>query len=269
MKLSLYDITKKEIGKKELPEQFKEEIRPDLIKRAVLAIRSKKRQSYGAKKEAGKRASVKISKRRRKYRGSYGFGISRVPRKILSRRGTRMNWRGAFAPGTVGGRKAHPSKAEKIWVQKINKKERRKAIRSAISSTVLADLVKKRGHKIPDGYPFIIESKIESVNKTKEIRDILNKLGLDKELKRVNKRKIRSGKGKMRGRKYVVKKGPLVVVSKECKLTNALENILGIDVIEVKNLNAELLAPGTIPGRLVLWTDKAIDMLEKEKLFLK
>lgn len=268
MELRIYDITKKEIGKKELPKQFNEEIRPDLIKRAVLAARSNKRQRYGAKKEAGKRASVKISKRRRKYRGSYGFGISRVPRKILSRRGTRMNWQGAFAPGTVGGRRAHPSKAEKIWTQKINKKERKKAIRSAISSTVSAKLVKKRGHRIPDNYPFIIESKIESVSKTKEIKDILNKLGLDKELKRVCKRKIRSGKGKARGRKYVRKKGPLIVVSKECRLVNALENILGVDVAEVKNLNVELLAPGTIPGRLAVWTDKSIEILEKEKLFL-
>ncbi len=268
MKVNLYDITKKEIGKMELPVQFNEDIRPDLIKRAVLTIMSHKRQSYGAKKEAGKRVSAEVSRRRRNYRGSYGFGISRVPRKILSRRGSRMNWQGAFAPGTKGGRRAHPSKAEKKWRQKINKKERRKAIRSAISATVLADIVKKRGHKIPNDYPFVIESKIESVSKTKEVKGILNKFGLGNEFERVAGRKIRSGKGKMRGRKYVGKKGPLIVVSKECRLINASKNIPGVNIIEVKNLNTELLAPGTIPGRLVVWTDKAIEVLEKEKLFL-
>ena len=61
MKVTIYDTTKREIGKKELPEQFNEDVRPDLIKRAVLVIRNNKRQNYGAKKEAGKRSSVRVS----------------------------------------------------------------------------------------------------------------------------------------------------------------------------------------------------------------
>jgi len=40
-----------------------------------------------------------------------------------------------------------------------------------------------------------------------------------------------------------------------------------VDVIEVKNLNAEVLAPGTKPGRLTLWSEAAIDILNKEKMF--
>ena len=70
--------------------------------------------------------SAKLSKRRRAYRGSYGFGISRTPRKILSKRGRRLGWVGAVAPNTVGGRRTHPPKAEKIWREEINTKERRK-----------------------------------------------------------------------------------------------------------------------------------------------
>src|SRR3989338_318436 len=122
MKLAILDLSKNKIGEIKMPPQFEEEIRPDLIQRDVLAIQSHKRQGYAADPLAGKRAAAKLSRRRRKYRGSYGLGISRVPRKILSRRGTRMNWVGAFAPGTVGGRRAHPPKAEKIWWQKINRK---------------------------------------------------------------------------------------------------------------------------------------------------
>ena len=129
MKLDILDISKNNVGEVELPMQFNEVIREDLVKRAFLVIRSNKRQAYGAKPEAGKRASANLSKRRRKYRGMYGFGISRTPRKILSRRGTRMYWVGAVAPNTVGGRRAHPPKAEKIMQKKINKKERKKAIR--------------------------------------------------------------------------------------------------------------------------------------------
>lgn len=264
----ILDLENNEKGKIKLPKQFEEDIRPDLIKRAVLAIMSHKRQAYGASPRAGKRASAKISRRRHNYRGAYGFGISRVPRKILSRRGTRMNWQGAVAPGTVGGRRAHPPKAEKIWWQKINKKERKRAIRSAIAATVAKDLVVKRGHKITGNYPLVIDSAIESVDKTKKAKDVLMKLGLDKELIRCGQKKIRAGKGKIRGRKYKKKKGPLIVVSKDCKLIKSASNIPGIDICEVKNINSELLAPGAVPGRLTLWSKDAVELLEKERLFV-
>ncbi len=118
MKLKIISIKKAEAGERELPAQFKGLVRPDLIKRAVLSLQSNKRQAYGASPEAGKRHSAELSRRRRKYRGSYGHGISRVPRKILSRSGLRFNWAGAVAPGTVGGRRAHPPKTEKIWTKK-------------------------------------------------------------------------------------------------------------------------------------------------------
>jgi large subunit ribosomal protein L4e len=267
MEEKILDLENNEKGKINLPKQFEEALRPDIIKRAVLSIMSHKRQAYGAAPRAGKRASARISKRRHGYRTSYGFGISRVPRKILSRRGTRMNWQGAIAPGTVGGRRSHPPKAEKIWWQKINKKERKKAIRSAISATINKELVKKRGHKIKDNYPLIIDSSIENIDKTKKVKDVLIKLGLKEELVRCEKKKVRAGKGKLRGRKYKKKKGPLIIVSQDCKLTRAACNIPGMDICKIKNINAELLAPGTVPGRLTLWSKKSIELLEKEKLF--
>jgi large subunit ribosomal protein L4e len=267
MKLSILDQASNKTGEIQLPNQFEEEFRPDLIQRAVLAIQSHKRQPYAASTEAGKRASAKLSRRRRKYRGSYGIGISRVPRKILSRRGTRMNWAGAFAPGTVGGRRAHPPKTERIWKKKINEKERAKAIRSAIAATVLKEIVVQRGHIAPDNYPFVLDNKFESLNKTQEVIEAFGKLGLEDELQRAQNRTIRAGKGKMRGRKYKKRKGPLVVVGKKDTLHNALKNISGIDVVEVRSLNAELLAPGAKAGRLTLWTSSAISILGKENLF--
>lgn len=267
MKLNIIDQSNNKVGEVKLPIQFEEEFRPDLIQRAVLAIQSHKRQPYAASTEAGKRASAKLSRRRRKYRGSYGIGISRVPRKILSRRGTRMNWVGAFAPGTVGGRRAHPPKTEKIWQKKINEKERSKAIRSAIAATILKDIVAQRGHIIPDNYPFILDDKFESMSKTQEVMEAFEKLGLESELQRAQIKTVRAGKGKSRGRKYKKRKGPLVVVSKKDSLHNALKNISGVDVVDVKSLNAELLAPGAKAGRLTLWTSSAINMLGKENLF--
>ena len=48
---------------------------------------------------------------------------------------------------------------------------------------------------------------------------------------------------------------------------DAAKNIPGVDVVEVKSLNAELLAPGAKPGRLTLWSSAAIEVMGKEKLF--
>jgi len=267
MKLKVLNITKTELRKKELPNQFDEQIRPDIVKRAVIALRSSRRQSYGAAPGAGKRASAELSRRRHNYRGSYGHGISRVPRKILTRRGTRMNWVGAFAPGTVGGRRAHPPKAGKKLILKVNKKERRLAIRSAMSATIIKNLVEARGHVVPDNYPFMIENKIENLIKTKDVKNTLEKLGLEEELKRVSKKKIRAGKGKSRGRKYKKIRGILIVVARDCNLIKGVKNIPGVEVEIVDKLNAEILAPGNNIGRLTIFTEAAIERLEKERLF--
>ncbi|MBW3004746.1 50S ribosomal protein L4 [Candidatus Woesearchaeota archaeon] len=268
MELKILSAQNTETGKKKLPKQFSEPVRADLIKRAVEVIQSHNRQQYGSDPWAGMKHSAKLSKKRREYRASYGHGISRVPRKITSRRGTQFNWTAAIAPGTVGGRRAHPPKAERVYDKKINDKERKKAIRSAIAATVNKEFVKERGHVLPEKFPFLISKDFEKLDKTKVVLDSLKKLGLDKDLARAAKKKVRAGRGKARGRKYKKSKGALIVVSGKCKLLKAAENIPGIDIIEIKNLNAELLAPGAQPGRLTLFTDSAIETLEKEKLFM-
>ncbi len=268
MKLKILTKEGTEKGSQDLPNQFSETVRPDIIKRAVLSLQSIRRQKYGANPEAGMRSSSILSKRRRKYRGMYGHGISRTPRKIMSSRGTQFNWVGAFAPNTVGGRRAHPPKAEKGWAQKINKKERRMAIRSALAATVNKELVAERGHIVPDNYPFVLESGLESLDKTKQVVDALKKLGFEKELERSSKKRIRAGRGKLRGRKYKKSIGPLIVISKECKLEKAAKNIPGVKVVKINALNAELLAPGAVAGRVTLYTQAALERLDKEKLFM-
>ncbi|MBU0470436.1 MAG: 50S ribosomal protein L4 [Nanoarchaeota archaeon] len=268
MKAQVFDRQKKKSAEVELPSQFLEEYRPDLIKRAVHALQSAARQRYGTDPLAGMRHSTKLSKRRRKYRGCYGFGISRVNRKIFSRRGTRFNWAGAFSPQTRGGRRAHPPKAEKNLEKKLNIKENKKAIRSAMAATLVKSIVEERGHKIPIEYPFLLDSSLEDLNKTKDVEKVLTDLGFGEELERSLVKKIRAGLGKLRGRKYRRKKGILVVVSGECPLLKSAKNVPGVDVVEVKSLNAELLAPGAVPGRAALWTQKAVEAVGKEKLFV-
>ncbi len=268
MKLAIVDGHKK-IGKeKELPVQFSEEYRPDLIKRALHALQSAGRQAYGAHPEAGMRSASSVSKRRRDYRGSYGFGISRVARKVLSRRGTRMNWQGAFTSQTVGGRRAHPPKSEKVLERKINVKENRKAIRSALAATVHKNLVEKRGHKLPAEYPFIVDSSFEQINKTSEIERALVTLGFADELARGAQKKVRAGLGKRRGRRYQRKKSVLFVVSGDCPLLKSARNLEGVEVVEVNALNVGLLAPGAMPGRVTLWSEKALDVMKEKQLYI-
>ena len=267
MKLDLVSQNMQKKGSVDLPEQFNEAVRVDIIQRAVEVSQANARQQYGADPRAGKKAAAKLSRRRRDYKCSYGHGISRVPRKTLSRNGTRMMWVGAFAPGMVGGRRSFPPGADKTWNKYINAKERRKAIRSAAAATLHKDLVTQHGHRIPASYPFVIDASFEQLDSTKTVADALDKLQLGKELERVADKTIRAGTGKMRGRPYRKKVGPLLVVSGPCKLAASARNIMGVDVIAVNKLNAASLAPGAVPGRLTLFTTAAIDKIEKEHLF--
>lgn len=267
MELVVRSPANAEEGKKRLPNQFDEPVRTDLIKRAVESVWSHERQPYSSDPRAGKKASAKLSRRRRDYRGGYGHGISRVPRKILSRNGTNMFWVAAFAPGTVKGRRAHPPVETKIWAQKINDKERRKAIRSALAATVDKQLVTQHGHAIPQNYPFLISNTFENLEKTRAVEEALHKLGLVNELSRASRKKVRAGRGKMRGRRYRTAAGPLIVVGGDCKLLRAAKNLAGVDICDVKRLNASVLAPGAKPGRLALFTLNAIEKLGREKLY--
>jgi large subunit ribosomal protein L4e len=268
MKIDVYGLNGEKKGSVNLPNQFNEEVRKDVVKRAVQVLQSHKRQPYGALPKAGQRSSAVLSRRRKDYRGSYGHGWSRVPRKVMTKRGRQMYFVGAFAPGMKGGRRAHPPKAAKDWNEKINITERRKAIRSAMAATLNSDLVKARGHRFKELIN-VIDAKAENLTRTKDVISFLIKLGLQKELERVSERKVRAGKGKSRGRKYRTKVGPLFVVSGKCQLVDAASNVLGVSVINVKDLNVEALAPGANLGRLTLFTDKAIEVIEKEKLFMK
>ena len=267
-KLNVYGLDGKAGSSKQLPKQFDEPVRTDLIKKAVLSIQSKNRQPYGAFDDAGDRHAVDVSRRRRDYKGSYGKGISRVPRKVLSRRGGNFNWVGARAPGTKGGRRAHPPKASKEWTRSMNIKENRKAIRSAIAATISAELVTKRGHKLPSHYPFILADAAEQLTKTKDVVLALEKLGFEAELTRSNVVKYKPGVGKSRGRSKKPVSILFVTGTADAKLHKAANAIPGVSSVAIQSINAEHLAPGTHAGRVTLFTESALKTMEEKKLFL-
>jgi len=263
MKVKVYDIEGKEKEEIELPKIFEETVRPDIIKRAFLSIRSRARQIKGTDPKAGMRSSATyISRRKRIYRTAMNIGKARVTR-IKTADG---KWGAARkAAHVVKGRKAHAPKAEKKIIEKINKKENKKAITSAISATAIIEWVKKRGHiitKIKE-LPIVIEDKFQEITKTKQVRELLKKLNLEEEISKSEKRKIKAGKGKTRGRKYKKRKSVLVVIKEDKGIKKAVRNIPGMDIATVKELNAELLAPGGQAGRLTIYTKSAIEEIKK------
>ncbi|WP_414836849.1 50S ribosomal protein L4 [Candidatus Nanohalococcus occultus] len=249
----------------DLPKQFNERVRPDIVKRAVLSIQSKNRQSYGSDRDAGLKQVTRIKQRSNAFRTQKGRGMSRTPKKAMLARGSQFYWVGAKAPHTRGGRRAHAPKAEKDWEEEVNDKERRKAIRSGIAASTDKDLVSAQ-HRY-DGEVPIIDEGLESIEKTQELKQLLEDHGMTEELERVKKKKVRAGRGSNRGRKYKRRVGPLVVVAEDNGVFKAASNLPGVDVTRVENLNAEKLAPGAEPGRLCVWSESAIEKLEEDQLF--
>jgi large subunit ribosomal protein L4e len=247
-KVNVYDLNGNSKEQIELPKKFNTPFRPDLIRKSFNVLRSNKRQPYGADKMAGcKHATASVGK---------GRGSSRVPRL------TQGN-RAALAPCVVGGRRAHPPKQERDWSEKINKKEKQMAKNSALAATSDKEIVSKRGHKFNDKItlPVIIDDKFEKINKTKDVIQAFEKIGIyDDVLRATNGRHIRAGKGKMRGRKYRTPKSILIVSTKD-EIGRSAKNLLGVDVVKPKDINIEHLAPGGDAGRLTIFTQSAIKEL--------
>jgi large subunit ribosomal protein L4e len=227
MKAQILTLNGEKKGEIELPKFFEEPVKKYLIKRAYEAELASERQAYGANPRAGKEvsASGKLHRARHQWKGTYGYGISRVPRKIMTKRGNRFNWVGAFAPGTRGGRAAHPPKAWKVWKIKINKKEKMMAIKGLLANSMSKEMENKYKIKLP----IIIEDKIADVKKTKELRKIFEK---------------------------ICQAHQPVLIGKEIK---------GIESMDVQNLSMIKLAPSGNPDRLIIFTESSIKQLEKLK----
>ena len=263
MKVNIIDLNGNVVEEIELP-QLIEEIREDLIKRAFLSTQSKKRQPYGSDVMAGKRTSAHYHGMRRYRWTMMNREMARMPR-IHAYAPPHLIWEARFVPQARKGRKAHPPKVEKKWVERINKKERKKAIRSAIAASLIKEFVESRGHKISELkiFPIVVEDSIQKISKTKELVEFLKRIGLEKELERIKKKKIRAGKGKMRGRKYRRKTGILFVITKDEGISKAVKNLPGCHICRVENLGVEHLAPGGVPGRLTIWSKSAVERLRK------
>jgi len=238
---------------------FQEPIRKDIIAKVVEA--EKVRQAYAPKLYAGmnRSASGLASKRRHVWKSDRGKGLSRIPRKVMWRRGTQFNWVGAIIPGTKGGRRAHPPKGL-MPIRKINKKEYIKALLSSLTYTNSVEELKKKytslvNKNLSITLPLIIEHKVLSLN-TKQFHEFLSKILGDFSEVAISKKSKRAGIGKMRGRKYKKNAGLLFVIGKDEE-----KIIKGFEIVNANDLMVSDLASNG--ARLTLFTEKAVEELEK------
>ncbi|KUK63887.1 MAG: 50S ribosomal protein L4 [Methanoculleus marisnigri] len=247
MKAQVRTLTGEIAHEIDLPEIFTEEYRPDLIKRAVLALQSTRFQPHGTNPYAGMRTSA-VS-------WGSGRGVAQVPRL---KNGSRV----ARVPQATGGRAAHPPKVAKILVKDINRKEKQKAFRSAVAASTYQDLARERGHLFEGDLPLVFEDRFEEIIRTSDVISALSALGVYADVERAKEsKKVRAGRGTMRGRRYKQRKSILIVTGNEP--LRAARNLAGVDAVTVNQLNTELLAPGTQAGRLTIWTESAIRRLEE------
>ncbi len=250
--VGVYSLEGKRVSTLNLPRVFGSPIRPDLIRRAFIAAWSKKLTPYGKSPMAGHRAvawSVGKGYDMARIRRIDGFGKAAMPGNV------------------IGGFRIRAPRPYKRLVRFINKKEKLRALESAIAATADPILVQFRGHRIDYVHeiPIVVINEFENLRKTKDVRKALLSLGLGEELRRVEHgRRIRAGKGKMRGRRYKRRKGPLIVVSSpDVPVVKAARNLEGVDVKPVDRLSVIHLAPGGWPARLVVWSEKAITTIQE------
>lgn len=243
-------------GSVALPSVFTAPIRHDIVKYVHGQIRKNKRQSYAVTRRAGHQHSAE----------SWGTGraVSRIPR--VSGGGTHRSGQGAFGNMCRGGRMFAPTKTFRKWTVAVPKKMRRYAVVSALAATALPALVMARGHKVDEvpEFPLVVSDGIESIQKTKDAVALLTKLGAGADVeKATTSTKVRPGKGKWRNRRYVNRKGPLIVYKEKNGVERAFRNLAGVDTAPISALNLTQLAPGGHIGRFIIWSESAIKELDK------
>merc|ERR1711990_268374 len=239
----------------ELPAVFLAPIRPDIVQFVHTSMNKNKRQAYAVNKDAGMQTAAE----------SWGTGraVARIPR--VPGGGTHRAGQAAFGNMCRGGRMFNPTKTWRKWHRKINTNQKRYAVCSALAASALPSLVMARGHKIDEvpECPLVVEDSVEAVDKTAKAMKVLEALGAVADVEKSKaSRQVRSGKGKMRNRRYVQRRGPLVVYGEDNGIKKAFRNISGVEVADVTALNLLQLAPGGHLGRFVVFTENALSKLD-------
>lgn len=242
-------------GQVELPAVFSAPIRSDIVQTIHRDMAKNKRQPYAVSSKAGHQTAAE----------SWGTGraVSRIPR--VPGGGTHRAGQAAFGNMVRGGHMFAPTKTWRKWHRKININQKRFAVVSALAASALPALVMARGHRVENvpEVPLVLDDAVESITKTKAALDVLAKIGAMDDVEKAKASKnIRRGKGKMRNRRYVARRGPLIIHAGSVEIARAFRNIPGVEVAHVDRLNLLQLAPGGHLGRFIIWTKSAFARLD-------
>merc|ERR1712050_803730 len=231
-----------------LPAVFKAPIRPDVVTFVHSNIAKNNRMPYAVSAIAGEQTSAE----------SWGTGraVARIPR--VRGGGTSRSGAAAFGNMCRGGRMFNPNKTWRRWHRRVNVTQRRYA-------TVIPSLAMAKGHSVESvpEFPLVVDDSVQGMKKTKEAVGVLRKLNAWSDVERVkSSRRFRAGRGKMRNRRRVQKRGPLVVYEKDEGISLAFRNIPGVTLLPVDKLNLLKLAPGGHVGRFTIWTAGAFKALD-------
>merc|ERR1712202_101558 len=253
--INVYSKTGEKVGTAKCPAVMKAPIRPNLVTEVHNDLAKNHRQPYAVKDIAGEQTSAE----------SWGTGraVARIPR--VRGGGTHRSGQAAFGNMCRGGRMYAPTKTWRRWHRPINQKQRRYAICSALAASAIPSLLMARGHQV-DGIPevpVVCTNSIESLTKTKAAVALLKGLNAYDDVEKCQQSKqIRSGKGKMRNRRYVMRRGPLVIYNEDHGIKQAFRNLPGVDLISVDRLNLLKLSPGSHLGRFCIWSEGAFQKLD-------
>mmetsp|Transcript_11665 Transcript_11665/g.14072 ORF Transcript_11665/g.14072 Transcript_11665/m.14072 type:complete len:382 (+) Transcript_11665:19-1164(+) len=242
-------------GEATLPAVFSAPIRPDVVRFVHTNMAKNNRQPYAVNPNAGHQTSAR----------SWGTGraVSRIPR--VAGGGTQRSGQGAFGNMCRGGRNFGVTRVWRKWNRKINVNQRRFAVASALAASAIPPLVMARGHvvdQVPE-MPIVIGGDFESTKKTNAFLKVMSSMGCDGDIEKVqSSKKLHAGKGKMRNRRYTMRRGPLVVYDSSDGIQLAGRNVPGVELVHVERLNLLQLAPGGHMGRLIVWTEGAFKKLD-------
>merc|ERR1712012_572930 len=219
-----------------LPAVYKAPIRPDIVTMIHNEIAKNHRQPYSVNVDAGHQTSAE----------SWGTGraVARIPR--VRGGGTHRSGQGAFGNMCRGGHMFAPTKVYRRWHRKVSVQQKRYAMVSAIAATGVPALVMAKGHRIEETpeVPMVVSDKVQAFAKTKEAMIFMKRNKAHNDVDQVYKsQRMRAGKGKLRNRRKVQKKGPLVIYDEDQGLVKAFRNIPGVETIQVSKLNLLKLAP--------------------------
>ena len=259
MKSNVLTLDGKKSTPIDLPIVFNTKVNHDLIHKAYINLESHGFQKHATHPTAGQDVVADSND------PPTGRGVSRIAR--MKGGGGGRQGQGGEVAGTRGGRQAHRPYVNKIIHKKINKKENKLALCSAIAATSSKELIEMRGHKVSEikSFPVIISDDVENISNTKKMIEVLNSLNLIEDVKRLEGRKKRTGKIALRGRTSKIGKSVLFVVSNSQKISKACSSIPGVDVCAAKDLSVLNLAPGGTVIRLTVFSKKAIEEISQIK----